>query len=179
MASRWGTVRRSGRVRAALSGCALSLLVACAGGADKFRDGRFAAPKLAATLSDLAALEPGWEVARAPDATLAYRHADGSRASWLRECRGVEANPKALGRGLWIALPGAQIESGAAREIAGRRAWQHVGRAQDGARGLQIATISRVAPRCEDHWLLVVPHGELYHRGSFEAWAASLAEAAP
>ncbi len=179
MSSRGGAVRRSGRLCAAVACWAGLSLAACAGGGGQWRDGRYEAAKLGATLGDLAALEPGWRAESAPEATLGYRHADGSRASWLRECRSVDANPKALGRALWIALPGAQLESGGAREIAGRAAWQHEGRAQDGARALRVATISRVAPRCEDHWLLVVPHGELYHRAAFEAWAESLAESAP
>jgi hypothetical protein len=36
-----------------------------------------------------------------------------------------------------------------------------------------------VAKRCEDSFLLVVPHAELHHRGAFEAWAQSLADGEP
>ena len=113
------------------------------------------------------------------DATLAFHHADGSRASWLRECRGAAVKPKALGRALWIAVPGGAIEESSAREVAGLPAWQLSGRAQDGALGLRLATITRVAKRCEDSWLLVVPHAELHHRDAFEQWVRGFADDEP
>jgi hypothetical protein len=150
-------------------------LAACASDS-AWRDGRFTHTELGGSIGDFAAIEPGWEPERAPDATLAFRHADGSRASWLRECRAAEVQPKALGRALWIALPGAEIEESSAREVASAPAWELSGRAQAGALGLRIATITRVAPRCEDSWMLVVPHAELHHRDAFEQWVRGFAD---
>ncbi len=137
------------------------------------------AERLGGSIGDLAAIEPGWQRENSPDATLALRHADGSRATWLRECRAVESKPRALGRALWIALPGGVIEENSAREIAGQPAWQFSGRAQQGALGLRLATITRVAARCEDSWMLVVPHAELHHREAFEQWVRGFADAEP
>jgi len=176
MASRSGTGRPVAHVLAAAAGLACALLAACASSGGAWSDGRFSDPELGGSLGDLAALEPGWRSEKSPDATLAFRHVDGSRASWLRECRSAEVNPKALGRALWIALPGAAIEEDSAREVAGLPAWQFSGRAQDGARGVRIATITRVAKRCEDSFLLVVPHAELHHRAAFEAWVSAFAD---
>jgi hypothetical protein len=166
-------------LRVALAWLALLYIAACASGGGAWRDGRFTHTKLGGSLGDLAALEPGWSPERSPDATLAFRHADGSRASWLRECRAVEAKPKALGRGLWIALPGGAIEESSPRDVAGLAAWQFSGRAQAGALGLRVATITRVAKRCEDHWMLVVPEGEPLHRESFDAWVSGFVDAEP
>jgi hypothetical protein len=179
MASRSGAGRLVAHVQAAAAGLACALVAACASSGGAWDGGRFSDPALGGSLGDLAAVEPGWRAEDSPDATLAFRHADGSRASWLRECRSAEVNPKALGRALWIALPGGAIEEGSAREVAGRSAWQFSGRAQDGALGLRIATITRVAKRCEDSFLLVVPHAELHHRDAFEAWVRGFADGEP
>lgn len=189
MANRGGAGRRADRAAAELRhvyaalallvAASFALLVACASEGVAFRDGRFTHAKLGGAIGDLAALEPGWQLERSPDATLAYRHADGTRASWVRECRAADVNPKALGRALWIALPGGAIEESSAREVAGLPAWQLSGRAQDGALGLRIATITRVAKRCEDSWLLVAPHGDLHHRDAFEQWVGGFADAEP
>jgi hypothetical protein len=155
-------------------------MAACAsGGGGAWKGGRFSDPALGGSLGDLATLEPGWRAERAPDATLAYRHPDGSRASWLRECRAVAAKPKALGRALWIALPGGVIEESAERDVAGAPGWLLAGRAQSGEHGLRVATITRVARRCEDHFMLVVPHAELEHRATFEQWVAGFADGEP
>ncbi len=182
MTDRGGSGRRASRVAATARriGTALALLAlaGCASAGD-WRDGRFAPARLGGSIGDIAALEPGWQREKSEDATLAFRHADGSRASWLRECRAVAVNPKALGRALWITLPGGVIEENSAREIAGAAAWQFSGRAQDGALGLRLATITRVAPRCEDSWMLVVPHAEFHHRDAFEQWARGFAEEGP
>jgi hypothetical protein len=177
MAVRAGTrrLRRHASARAALL-AGLCGALACASGGGVWRDGRFSDPTLGGSLGDLAALEAGWRAERSPEATLAYRHVDGSRASWLRECRGAEVNPKALGRALWIALPGAEIEQGEAREVAGVPAWRFSGRAQQGERGVRIATITRVAKRCEDSFLLVVPHVDLHHGDVFEQWVAGFVD---
>jgi len=179
MASRSGKGRLAALLRAAAAGLVCALLAACASSGGVWREGRFSDPELGGSLGDLAALEPGWRPEASPDATLAFRHADGSRASWLRECRSAQVNPKALGRALWIALPGGAIEEDSAREVAGLPAWQFSGRAQDGARGLRIATITRVAKRCEDSFLLVVPHAELHHRDAFETWVRAFADGEP
>jgi|GEM_PF-5567686 len=177
MAYRGGTGRWQSWARV---GFALGALVfaACASG-PKWPDGRFVHGELGGSIGDLAALEPGWRAESAPDASLAYRHVDGSHASWLRDCRRARANPKALGRALWIALPGAQVEENAALEVAGEPAHRHLGRAQEGATSLRVATIARVAERCEDYWMLVVPHGELHHLEAFEAWVHGFAETEP
>jgi hypothetical protein len=177
MAYRGGTGRwqRWARVGFALGAL---VLAACASG-PQWRDGRFANGELGGSIGDLAAIEPGWRAESAPDAALAYRHLDGSRASWLRDCRRVEANPKALGRALWIALPGAQIEESSALELEGAPAHRHVGRAQEGAMSLRVATIARVGARCEDYWMLVAPHGELHHAREFERWVQSFVDGEP
>jgi hypothetical protein len=182
MAFRGGDGRRwSGALLAAASGVlAAALALGCAsGGGGRWREGRFSDPELGGSLPDLATLEPGWSAEPAPDATLAFRHLDGSRASWLRECRGARVSPKALSRALWIALPGGVIEESAARDVAGLAGWEHAGRAQQGATGVRIATIARVAKRCEDSFLLVVPHAELHHREAFEAWVGAFADGEP
>jgi hypothetical protein len=153
--------------------------VACASPGGAWREGRYGDPALGASVGDLGLLEPGWRQESGAEATLGYRHVDGSRASWLRECRAAEVSPKALGRALWIALPGATIEEGAAREVAGLPAWQLAGRAQQGAQGVRIATITRVAKHCEDSFLLVVPHAELHHRDAFETWVGGFADGEP
>lgn len=175
MANRGGLGRHGRRAYVAL---ALVALAACAARSE-WREGRFTHAKLGGSLGDLAALEPGWQRESAPGAALAFRHADGSRASWVRECRGVEAKPRALGRALWIALPGGVIEEGAALEVAGLPAWRFAGRAQDGANALRVESITRVAKRCEDSWLLVVPHSELHHREAFEQWLGGFADGGP
>jgi hypothetical protein len=177
MAYRRGTGRwqRWARVSFAL---AAVVFAACASG-PKWRGGRFVHAALGGSIGDLAALEPGWKPERAPDAALAYRHADGSRASWLRDCRAARATAKALGRALWIALPGAHIEENSALEVAGAQAHRHEGRAQQGAAGLRVATIARVSERCEDYWMLVVPHAELHHREAFKRWVLGFAEGEP
>jgi hypothetical protein len=177
MAYRGGTGRWWSCAHAVFALAAL-VLAACASG-PKWSGGRFVHGELGGSIADLAAIEPGWRTESAPDAALAYRHLDGSRASWLRDCRSVEANPKALGRALWIALPGARIEENAALEVAGAPAHRHEGRAQEGATALRVATIARVAARCEDYWLLVVPHAELHHHAAFEAWVQSFADVEP
>jgi hypothetical protein len=186
MASRSGTGRREAQLRATLAAFACALFASCAsGGAGAWEAGRFSESALGGSIGDLAALEPGWSAERAPDATLAFRHVDGSRASWLRECRSAELHPKALGRALWIALPGAEIEESAAREVASAPAWWLAGRAQDGARSARIATITRVARRCEDSFLLVAPEAfaspqaELPHRAAFERWVSGFVEGEP
>jgi hypothetical protein len=179
MASRSGTGRLAALLRAAAVGLVCALLAACASSGGVWSEGRFSDPRLGGSLGDLAALEPGWRPEDSPDATLAFHHPDGSRASWLRECRSAEVNAKALGRALWIALPGGAIEEDSVREVAGLPAWQFSGRAQDGAHGLRIATITRVAKRCEDSFLLVVPHAELHHRDAFEAWVRAFADSEP
>ena len=174
-----GRLRPYPRARRGAWWCALAALalVGCASqGGGAWRDGRFSDAKLGGSVGDLAALEPGWRAERSPEATLAFRHLDGSRASWLRECRAAEVNPRALGRALWIALPRAQIEEDAAREVGGGAGWQHVGRAQQGEHGVRIATIARVGKRCEDSFLLVVPHAELHHRAAFERWVGGFAD---
>lgn len=162
-----------------LAALACAVAAACAARGGVWLDGRFSDAALGGSMGDLASLEAGWREERSPDATLAYRHVDGSRASWLRECRAAAVNPKALGRALWIALPEAEIEESSQREVAGLSAWQLSGRARDGARGLRIVTITRVAKRCEDSFLLVVPHAELYHRDAFEQWVRGLADGEP
>jgi len=128
------------------------------------------------SIADLSALEPGWRAERGSDAVVAFRHLDGTRASWVRDCRAAEVSPKALGRSLWIALPGAEIESDAEREVAGVGAWEFSGRAQQGELGLRVATITRVGSACEDSWMLVSPHAELHHKGVFERWVASFSD---
>jgi hypothetical protein len=181
MAYRGGTGRPRGRAcaRFALLACALTQAACASPPAVSWRAGRYSDPALGGSLGDLALLEPGWREARSPEATLAYRHLDGSRASWLRECRAADVSPKALGRALWIALPGAAIEGSSEREVAGLPAWQLEGRAQDGPRAVRIATITRVAKRCEDSFLLVVPHAELHHRDAFEAWVSGFSDGEP
>jgi hypothetical protein len=169
-----GGLRAGGQAAAvALMG---ALVLCCAASGGRWRDGRFSDPALGGSLGDLAALEPGWRMERAPDATLAFRHADGSRASWLRECRAAAVKPKALGRALWIGLPGAQVEESAAHDVAGASGWRLAGRAQAGEHGLRVATITRVGPRCEDSFLLVVPHADLHHRAAFESWVGGFAD---
>ncbi|HEU4430210.1 MAG TPA: hypothetical protein VFT98_15730 [Myxococcota bacterium] len=163
------------RVRAGVALLVLLAFGGCASGA-KARGGRVGDGRSGASIADLAALEPGWRSERGDDAVVAFRHVDGTRASWVRDCRAAEVSPKALGRSLWIALPGGEIESDAAREVAGLRAWEFSGRAQQGGRALHVATITRVGQRCEDSWLLVSPHGELHHRDAFERWVASFAD---
>ena len=183
MAIRGGTGRRARCVAAApcsgrrwLALLAAAAFAACASGGGDWRGGRFAHAKLGGSIGDVAAIESGWRQESAPDATLAFRHADGSRASWLRECRGALAKSKALGRALWIALPGGVIEESSEREVAGLPAWEVSGRAQAGSLGLRLATITRVAKRCEDSFMLVVPHGELHHRDAFEQWVRGFAD---
>ena len=175
MTNRGGPGRLSSRACMALAVVALVALAACAARSG-WRDGRFTHAELGGSLGDLAAIEPGWQRESAPGAALAFRHADGSRASWVRECRGVEVKPRALGRALWIALPGGVIEENAALEVAGLPAWRFAGRAQDGANALRVESITRVAKRCEDSWLLVVPHSELHHRAAFEQWLGGFAD---
>ena len=63
--------------------------------------------------------------------------------------------------------------------MAAAAAHQHLGRAQEGATGLRVATIARVGARCEDYWMLVVPHGELHHREAFEQWVQGFADGEP
>ena len=103
MAIRGGTGRRARCVAAApcsgrrwLALLAAAAFAACASGGGDWRGGRFAHAKLGGSIGDVAAIESGWRQESAPDATLAFRHADGSRASWLRECRGALAKSKAL-----------------------------------------------------------------------------------
>jgi len=163
------------RVRAGVALLALLAFGGCASGA-KARGGRFADAPGGGSIGDLAALEPGWRPERGDDAVIAFRHVDGTRASWVRDCRAAEVSPKALGRSLWIALPGGEIEADAARDIAGLAAWEFSGSAQQGGRALRVATITRVGKRCEDSWLLVSPHAELHHKDVFERWVASFAD---
>jgi hypothetical protein len=163
------------RVRAGVALLALLALGGCASDA-KARGGRIGEGRSGASIGDLAALEPGWRSERGDDAVVAYRHLDGTRASWVRDCRAAEISPKALGRSLWIALPGGAIEADAPREVAGSAAWRFSGRAQQEGRALRVATISRVGKRCEDSWLLVSPHAELHHADVFERWVASFAD---
>lgn len=166
MANCGGRARRAGRAIAALSLCAL---VACAT-RPAWREGRFAHPELGGELGDLAALEAGWRLEPRSGAALAYRHVDGTLASWVRDCRSVEAGPRALSRALWIGLPEGEIAEERGLEVAGAPGWLALGRAREAARALRIASITRVTKRCEDSWLLVTPHSELAHREAFEQW---------
>ncbi len=174
-ASRRRALRASSAALVGLAWLALAgagwLALACAGGSSA--DGRGEHARHGGALGDLAALEPGWQPERVEGATLAYRHADGSRASWLRECRAVESTPRALARALWIAIPELAIAREAGLELAGAPAWQIVGGAREGRGPLQAEAIARVTKRCEDYFLIVEPLRERGHAEAFARWWAS------
>lgn len=153
-------------------GCAVA---ACASSGGSWRQGRFVDPALGAEMGDLAALEVGWLEERTERATLAYRHVDGTLASWLRECRSVEAHPRALARAVWIALPEAQIDEEHALDVVGAAGWRMRGRAGGPVR---VESVLRITKHCEDTWLLVSPHTELHHAEAFERWWSGLRDTA-
>jgi hypothetical protein len=168
-------VRRArplGRLALVLLGAALA---ACASSGGKWRQGRFVDPELGAEISDLAALEAGWREEGTERATLAYRHVDGTLASWLRECRRIEANPRALARAVWIALPKAEIAEEHALDVGGAPGWRIRGRAPG---PVLVESVSRITKQCEDTWLLVSPHSELHHAEAFERWWRGLRDTA-
>lgn len=152
-----------------------AVLVACASPSGPRRKGRFAHPESGAKIGDLAALEAGWREQRNERATLAYRHVDGTLASWLRECRKVEAHPRALARAVWIALPEIQIDEEQALDVVGAAGWRIRGRAGG---PVLVESVSRVTKHCEDTWLLVSPHTELHHAEAFERWWRGLRDTA-
>ena len=166
-ASRRGALRE----RLGAPGLLTLLVLACAGGGSS--DGRGELARSGGALDDLAALEAGWSSERAEGATLAYRHVDGSRASWLRECRHVDSTPRALARALWIAIPELEIQREAGLELAGAPAWQILGGARPGHGPLQVEAIARVTRRCEDYFLIVEPLSARGHADAFARWRGS------
>ncbi len=168
--------RPGGRSRRARAALLLLVSAACASEAS-WSGGRFTHPKLGGSLADLAALEPGWKRAALDGAALTYRHADGSRASWVRDCRSVDAPARALARALWIGLTGSTIENERGLEIAGAPGWRLEGLAREGEHDVRVASLTRVSPRCEDYWILVEPFAELHHQDAFARWWQSFSDA--
>jgi hypothetical protein len=167
---------RRGALRERLGMLLALTVLACAGGGSS--DGRRDLERHGGGLGDLAGLEPGWRVEPADDASLAYRHVDGSRASWLRDCRRVESSPRALARALWIAIPELEIREEAGLELAGAPAWRILGAAPQGQNPLQAEAIARVTRRCEDYFLIVEPLSARGHADAFARWWGSFRDGA-
>jgi hypothetical protein len=127
----------------------------------------------AASVADLAALEPGWERSESPGALLAFRRADGARAAWLHQCRAAAAEAKPEAHALLIRLEAARVEREGPLRLAGCDAWGLVASAFEGERLVTLAAVTRVAPDgCTDDFVLVT-QDLAAHGAGFERWWAS------
>src|SRR5262249_39409222 len=85
------------------------LATTCAGAVTP--DGaRWRARDSGASITDLAALAPGWQRTDADGALLAFRSESGGRAAWLHECRGAAATARPEAHALLVRLSGAHVE---------------------------------------------------------------------
>jgi hypothetical protein len=154
------------------------LAAACAGPVTL--DGaRWRAREGGASVDDLARLEPGWRREAGTGALLAFRHADGARAGWLRQCRGASAGARPEAHALLVRFAAAEVEREAAVSLDGRPAWSLVASARDGGRDVTLKTVTRVSARaCTDDFVLVA-HDLAAREAAFDLWWASFEDGEP
>ena len=142
--------------------------------------GRFRARQDGASIADLATLEPGWQRQEGRGALLVFRTSDGTRAAWVRQCRGAAAAARPEAHALLVRLEGAEVEREGPVLIAGREAWSLVASANEDGRRVRLKCVTRVsATGCTDDFLLTTAGDLSAREGGFDRWWASYAEGTP
>jgi hypothetical protein len=149
------------------------LMTACAG--PLLREGaRWRVREGGASVADLAALEPGWQQRASDGALLAFAHADGTLAAWLRQCRGASAAARPEAHALLVRLAAAEVQQEGPVQIAGREGWAVVASALDDGHRVTLKTVTRVsAQACTDDFVLVTAEDFSAREAGFDRWWAS------
>jgi hypothetical protein len=133
--------------------------------------GRLRHRELGISLADASGLAPGWARIEVEGAVLAFRGPEDAVMSFLRDCGGArEAAPRVEARQLLIGLEGRRLLEDRAVEVAGAPGWLQQVEVRDGNRQARLKTVTRVAARCREDWVLATPGAPGPAEAVFDAW---------
>ncbi|RIL03480.1 MAG: hypothetical protein DCC71_15170 [Proteobacteria bacterium] len=123
----------------------------------------------------IAAPAGSWKRVQAEGADLALAAPDGTSMSVTSRCEGAFASPAILARHLRLGLGATRVVERADARVAGAPAAVQVFDVERAARPLRVKTVTRVAGRCVQDFVLVAPGDFAAAARVFDAWWASFA----